>query len=312
MLVSIVMPLYNKRAFVAEAVASALAQTYSQIEVIVVDDGSSDGSGDVVAALADPRVRLVRQANAGVSASRNRGIAEARGDLVAFLDADDWYHPRFVETVVALAQQHTDVQVFGTRFKRRTDADFPGSDWPEATHSGATHIPDLATHWLIDPLVFTSSICVRRPLLLALQPCFPLGDSLGEDLDLWLRLNERSPLVVAHAQCAAYRVGLAGSLSTRSAGRRLLPYLERLAARVRSGQVPAALQRSRLRLVANAKVTLAREALKAGCRWEAMRHLGGALDAVGMHRFWVTLAMVTLMPGALVRRWDQWRMPGAA
>ncbi|WP_119681081.1 glycosyltransferase family 2 protein [Indioceanicola profundi] len=98
-LVSVIIPAYNAQAFIGEAVRSALDQTYPMLEVVVVDDGSRDGTAEIVAGLAaaDPRVWLVRQANAGVAAARNRAIGETRGDYIALLDADDIWHPTKIE-----------------------------------------------------------------------------------------------------------------------------------------------------------------------------------------------------------------------
>jgi glycosyltransferase involved in cell wall biosynthesis len=106
-LVSVIIPAYNAAPFIREAVESALAQTYETLEVIVVDDGSRDETAALVEALCarDPRVRLLRQANAGVAAARNRAIAASRGSLIAPLDADDLWHPEKIARQVAVMRR---------------------------------------------------------------------------------------------------------------------------------------------------------------------------------------------------------------
>ena len=107
---SIVIPLYNKASYIRQTLDSALAQHEADFEVIVVDDGSVDGSREIVAAYientGDSRVRLVSQANAGVAVARNHGIALARGEWVCFLDADDWLHPEYLKQMSQLVKDH--------------------------------------------------------------------------------------------------------------------------------------------------------------------------------------------------------------
>jgi glycosyltransferase involved in cell wall biosynthesis len=114
-LVSVVVPAYNAAATLDETLISIRAQTYANLDIVVVDDGSSDGTAEVVLAHArsDPRIRLVRQANGGVAAARNAGIREAKGDLVAPVDADDVWAPTKIERQVeALRRRPAAVLVY--------------------------------------------------------------------------------------------------------------------------------------------------------------------------------------------------------
>ncbi len=102
-LVSVIMPVYNAESTMRRSIDSVLAQTFPALELILVDDGSRDGSAAIIAEYAarDARVRPLHQANAGVAAARNAGIAAARGSHVAFLDSDDWWVPRKLELQLA-------------------------------------------------------------------------------------------------------------------------------------------------------------------------------------------------------------------
>jgi len=112
--VSVVLPTYNRADTLPKAVESVLTQTYGDLELIVVDDGSSDGTQAMLDAVSDGRVRVVRNpVNHGVSAARNRGIAEARGRYIAFQDSDDSWRPRKLERQVALLEADDEVGVIG-------------------------------------------------------------------------------------------------------------------------------------------------------------------------------------------------------
>ena len=105
-MISVVIPLYNKEQSIAATIQSVLAQTYTDYEIIVVDDGSTDNSLKVVqervSELENERVRIIHQENAGVSAARNKGILESKGKYIAFLDADDLWAPNYLATLAAL------------------------------------------------------------------------------------------------------------------------------------------------------------------------------------------------------------------
>jgi glycosyltransferase involved in cell wall biosynthesis len=106
MTVSVVIPLYNKAPYIQRALGSVLGQTFHDFDVIVVDDGSTDGSANIVRQCTDSRVRLISQKNAGPGAARNRGIREVKTELVAFLDADDEWRPTFIQENIDCFRQY--------------------------------------------------------------------------------------------------------------------------------------------------------------------------------------------------------------
>lgn len=106
---SIIVPAYNTLATLPETVASLCAQTFTDLEIIVVDDGSSDGTASWVAAQSDPRIVLVRQVNRGLAGARNGGIAVARGRFIGFCDGDDLWAPEKLETHIAFLEAHPEV-----------------------------------------------------------------------------------------------------------------------------------------------------------------------------------------------------------
>lgn len=309
---SVVIPLYNKRHYVQSAVRSVLAQTLPPLEVIVVDDGSTDGSAEAVEALGDPRVRLVRQPNAGVSATRNRGIELARGDWVAFLDADDWYHP---EMLAALAQAHQacpDADMLGAGFRKIPPAS--GADpeaWPVAESFYEVEVvEDLRVRWMKTAPFCTSSVAIRTGLLRRLQPCFVTGEHHGEDLDLWFRVGDMTRLAIVNAPFAAVRV-LPDSLSTRNAPHTMPAFLQRMQQRALSGEIPARHRRSALWFVGQMHVTLAREALEAGDRRLAMRWLASGRHVALTRRWALTALMALFMPTHVAGSWQRWRVRSA-
>ena len=116
-LVSIVIPTYNRRHFICDAINSCLSQTYSNCEIIVIDDGSSDGSGEFLHRMYGDRIRYIYQANHGPAIARNRGIAAARGEFIHFLDADDQLAPGKVRICLDCFQQDVDLAIVHTHYQ---------------------------------------------------------------------------------------------------------------------------------------------------------------------------------------------------
>lgn len=304
---SVVIPLYNKARFIACTLDSVCAQTCTDFEVVVVDDGSTDSGPQIVEAWPDARVRLVRQANAGVAAARNRGIDEARGQWVAFLDADDWLHPRYLATLAQVQQACPEADTVATdlAFIAHTDQNWP-PPWSVDDAPPIEVIDCLPTRWMQGPTLSSSSTAVCRERLLQMQPCFPVGETQGEDLDLWFRLSEAAPIAMAHAPLAAYRVELAGSLSSSHQVDELPPFLQRLRQRAMHGSMRADRRHATLLLVAQHELTHARVHLAGGQRRLAWQWLWQARHAIGHRRWWGT-ALLCLMPAAWSRQLQRWR-----
>lgn len=308
MLCSIIIALYNKQQFVGTAIASVLAQHYQQFEIIVVDDGSTDAGAAVVAGMLDPRIRLIRQANGGVSRARNRGIDEASGELICFLDADDWYAPQYLAAIVAMAARYPGPTFFASAYQRVGEGERFAPDAAPGADAEAEPIENFyERRQRLGAFFFTGSVAVWRADLMAMQPCFPVGDSFGEDQDLWFRLAERLQLIFLPRKLVAYRIDVAGSLMA-SHNLQVLPgVFARLETRARQWPAQNCARRFALRIVSDARVSVARHALIEGRRGAALAQLCRAAPNALSMRWWVTAVMCIVGNGFLLKRWELWR-----
>jgi glycosyltransferase involved in cell wall biosynthesis len=310
---TVIVPLYNKAPYVQMALQSVLGQTFADFEVVVVDDGSTDGGAALVDAISDPRLRLVRQANAGVSAARNRGVAQARGQWISFLDADDWLHPEFLARMDRLADAHPGVDIVAASSNEAPHREgWRPLAWPVPADAPVELIRDLPGRW-IRPCFNMNTIAFRRELLLGLMPCFVVGMSESEDVDLFFRAAERSPIAYLPVPLACYRTAVADSLMQVAPPSILLAFQARLRERVRRGEVPAHLVRSTLRLANQTEIWAARRELDSGQRRAALATLLRGWRASFRARWWFTLIMVAGAPTRwLVRLRDRLRGGRAA
>ncbi len=204
------MPLYNKAGLVREAIASVQAQTVADWELLVVDDGSTDAGPEQAraAAQADPRIRVLGQANQGVSAARNAAVAQAGADVVAFLDADDVWSPEFLAAVLALRDRFPQSRWWATRYSLSAagTGERPArlsSSAPRSTQSCWIDYFRIAAS--SDPPVCSSAVAIDRSTLLALGG-FPAGVRSGEDLLTWAALALAHPLAYDRRPLAVFRV----------------------------------------------------------------------------------------------------------
>lgn len=209
--VSIVMPLYNKEAYVGYAIQSVLRQTYGEFELIVVNDGSTDSSLKAASSVEDSRVKVIDGPNRGVALARNRGVESSSAELIAFIDADDVWFDRHVETLVEAARRFPAAGIFANRY---VDTLSPSSLPQVTTYSVCPDYPCASLKG--GPQMWTSAVMLRRDVFSATGG-FPSGESHGEDMAVWMRASMIAPVVFSNYVGAYYRRtgdGLAATLIT--------------------------------------------------------------------------------------------------
>lgn len=196
-MISVVIPLYNKEQSIASTLQTVLNQTYQDFEIVIVDDGSTDHSVEEVTKVLNPRIRLIHQNNAGVSAARNRGIEEAKGEYIAFLDADDEWKPDYLKTQYELTQKYPECSVFACNYEFK---DTQGKVTPtiirKLPFKGKNGI--LSNYFEVascsHPPICSISIMVKKNAIQSIGG-FPIGIKSGEDLLTWARLACRYSIV---------------------------------------------------------------------------------------------------------------------
>lgn len=254
--ISVVIPLYNKAAYITATLRSILAQTRQPDEIIVVDDGSTDGGAVIAQAI--PDVTVIRQPNGGVSAARNTGIAAARGSLVAFIDADDLWAPDHLALIEMASDAYPEAGMVCTGYRRFNKAG------TVSEHVGTPGIvPSFYAAWARGSFTYTSSIAVRREVLLSLGTLFPVGERLGEDQDVWFRMADAASVAHVAIPSAQYRIDAANNSGTAEV-RDPLPCYRRLGERLAAGKIPAHEAAGARRLLATHMINVARARAKAG------------------------------------------------
>ena len=190
-MISVIIPLYNKKATIKRTVESVLAQTFQDFEIIIVNDGSTDGSAEVVENIRSDKIRIVHQANQGVSAARNRGLLEANYNWLALLDGDDEWHADYLESVYNATQEDSGCIVYCTGYIRVSLQGEPSSVQLRYIPADSGRLACYyKSSFFGAPIVTSSSVCLNRSILKRekLLALFPVGTKSGEDLDAWVRL----------------------------------------------------------------------------------------------------------------------------
>ena len=207
MRISVVIPLFNKALYIGRALRSVLAQTITDLELIVIDDGSTDDGCNIVKTFTDDRIRLTRQENRGVSAARNRGIDEAKTDLIAFLDADDEWLPEFLETVIRLRDRYPEAGAFATAYRvdkgggltrNRKIKGYRKNQWEGI----------IPNYFKTRTTLICSSVVAVKKEVFEKTGTFRVEAKRAEDLDLWLRIAAYFAIAYSNKPQAIWHHGL--------------------------------------------------------------------------------------------------------
>ena len=180
---SVIIPLYNKAGEVERAVRSALGQSLQPLEVVVVDDGSTDGSAEVVRGIESPLVRLISQPNGGVCVARNRAIAESKGTHIALLDADDEWKPDHLAEIDRLVEEWPECGLYATAFDVVSPTGVVEGNCPTTRGVVDNYWQESMRRYVTIP----SATVISRAVLEHLGG-FPEGMKMGEDQWLWIKI----------------------------------------------------------------------------------------------------------------------------
>jgi len=185
---SIIIPSYNRAVFLPKAIESVLAQTYQNWELIIVDDGSTDNTKDVVSQYTDKRIQYVFQHNAERSAARNNGIRHATGDIICFMDSDNYYLPERLENLKASVMKCTHQTAM---FYTDIIYHYPEPDVKK--HKKGRYFPyPIDYDMLILDVIATPQVCISKEILQ--KHTFNERFNVGEDMELWFRIAEEFPI----------------------------------------------------------------------------------------------------------------------
>lgn len=198
---SIVIPLYNKELSIEDTINSVLNQSFQNFELLIINDGSTDNSAEVVERIDDSRIRLINQNNQGVSAARNRGIEEAKFEWIAFLDGDDLWLENHLEEFVKMFKIFPNERFFTTSFKFSDNRNMFKHD----RNSVIFKVNDYFKESIKEYLVWTGTALIHKTCFNNVG-MFDIGLKMGEDTELWNRVFRRYGLVKSAVVTAIYRI----------------------------------------------------------------------------------------------------------
>jgi glycosyltransferase involved in cell wall biosynthesis len=199
---SIVIPVFNKENFIGNTLKSVLGQTFSDYEIIVINDGSTDQSETVIQSFSDERIRYFSKKNEGVAVARNFGINQAESEFVCFLDADDFWYPDFLKTMHTYSKRFPEQKVFACAIEIETqNKTFPANY--SIVKKEDFEIVDFFDAGQNECVLWTSAVAIRKSVFETVGN-FDTNINKGEDTELWIRIGLEFPIVFLWQVLARY------------------------------------------------------------------------------------------------------------
>lgn len=259
--ISIVIPLLNKAPQIVRTLKSILTQTFQDFEVIVVDGGSTDNGLELINEFEDPRIRIFKQKSRGVSAARNEGVERAAAGLIAFLDADDEWTPKHLETLLRLRRKHPQAGLYGTAYyisdgsirEARLSPQIPKWPW-----EGIIDNYWKTCYRSYSPPFWTSCVAVPKQVFEEMSGFNPLMNK-GEDLDLWGRIALQYKVAFSRDGMGIYHYEGDDHISKNDNGPRSMPSGIVVSAwkALDAGEVPSDLRKDLIRHIEDIQISWA-------------------------------------------------------
>ena len=214
--ITVIVPLYNKVNEIERSLQSIYHQTVTGYELIIIDGGSTDGSLEIAEShMNDSRIRLVHQKSKGLPAARNEAIALSRGELIAFLDADDEWHPDFLETIIRLYHQYPDAGIYATAYERFSVTTAKPSPLKGLSEAFEGYLPSWFTVYVKSgyPPFCPCSVALHRNMF-SKTGYFNPNSRMAEDVEMWVKAALNVPIVFTKEIHARYHLFAENKMST--------------------------------------------------------------------------------------------------
>jgi glycosyltransferase involved in cell wall biosynthesis len=294
--ISVVIPLYNKKPHIDRALNSVLAQTNPPQEIVVIDDGSTDGGGEIVKTFTDPRIRLIRQENCGCGVARNRGVQLATGELIAFLDADDAWKPGYLTSILNLRNKFPQAGAYATAYDVvDRDGSMKNREFKVLSHDQQFGlIENFFLAGFCYP-VLASALTVPKSIVEEVEGFSACH--IGQDIDFVLKVALRYPIAWTREPLVTYYRNVVNPIAglTRWKG---IPAISRTTQNaINAGLVPPNLVKDLMEYVNLFQLPAMRDCLVLGKKDKALMLLEHSRGTEIFKREWWIWRIIAALPG---------------